>query len=225
MAMGRRRPERGTSGFLDESQYFSQEEIASLMAAALDAWREDDFIRKRDAFLTELGLSTGLRLAEMAGLACADLQVSGCWRSVVVRHGKGNKRRVVRVSERFKERCLVFLEAKGQTGEPVAPESPVFYSRVTRKALTPRALQKAFGRVLKRSGVMHGRSIHALRHTYGTQLCMASGNNLRLVQRLLGHTSLETTAIYLHTPSRELDEAVEKLSEQILGKGGGAAGP
>lgn len=220
-----KRARKGTVGFLDQSQYFNEEEIAALMSVALRTWDGEDFVPKRNAFLAELGLSTGLRVAEMADLACADMQVSGRWRSVVVRHGKGNKRRVVRVSERFKERCVLFIEAKGQAGEPVVPESPVFRSPRTGRALTRRALQKIFKRTAKQAGLGETRSIHALRHTYGTQLCKASGNNLRLVQRQMGHNSLETTAIYLHVQDRELDEAVEKLSEQILGKASGTAKP
>jgi integrase/recombinase XerD len=187
------------------------------MGLVSQAWSRSpsNFTEQRDAFLAEFGLSTGLRVAEMADLACQDLQVEGEGRSVVVRCGKGKKRRVVRISGAFRHRCLVFLEAKRAADEPLLPDSPVFRSPATGLALTRRALQKAFKRTARKAGLSPVYSIHALRHTYGTQLCKASGNNLRLVQQQMGHESIETTAIYLHVENEQLEEAVRKLSERL----------
>lgn len=211
-----RRSKRRTR-ILDEKEYLNSERLARMMTTLRRAWksRNGDFLGLRDAFMTELGLSTGLRVEEMADLSCEDLQISGRERSVVVRKGKGSKRRVVRISERFKERCAVFIEAKGKAGEPTEPAAPVFYSPVTGKALTRRALQKAFKRVAKTAGLGREFSIHCLRHTYGTRLTRVCGKYLPLVQRQMGHDSIETTAVYLHVEDSELDEAVEELSRQL----------
>jgi site-specific recombinase XerD len=213
-------PKKGAARFLDESKYFKTEEVMKLMEKVGSAWADQaaGFRGKRDTFLIEFGLSTGLRVSEMTDLACGDLQVMGECRSVVVRRGKGKKRRVVRISEPFKERCVAFLETKGQAGEPTGPDAPVFYSSPTGRGITRRGLLKIFKRVVKQAGLGETRPIHALRHTYGTQLCRASGNNLRLVQRQMGHDSIETTAIYLHVESHQMDEAVERLSKQLSGE-------
>jgi site-specific recombinase XerD len=204
---------------LDESQYFNTAQIARLMRAVARAWRSRKFLRRREAFVIHLGLSTGLRVAEMANLRLADLQLSGPWRSVVVQRGKGGKRRVVRISRDCKQRCLAFIEAKQAAGEPVRMDAPVFYSPATGEALTTRALQKAFKRLVRKAGLGNAHSFHALRHTYGTRLCRASNNNLRLVQRQMGHDSIETTALYLHVENQEVERALAKLSAQLHGKG------
>lgn len=202
---------------LDETKYLNSQEVEKLLKFTSEAWsrRPPRFLEIRDAFMAELGLSTGLRVAELAGLACRDLQISGQERSVVVRCGKGRKRRVVRISPAFRERCLAFMEAKRSAGQPVLPNSPVFLSPVTGLSLTRRALQKAFKRIVGKAGLSRDYSIHALRHTYGTRLCKASGKDLRLVQLQMGHGSIETTKIYLHVEDPQLDRAVRKLSEQL----------
>ena len=139
---------------LDATQYFKSEEARRLMISVLRVWRRDrrDFAKLKDAFLVDVGLSTGLRVAEMAALECRDLQVQGKAHSVVVRKGKGSKRRVVRISQSFRHRCLAFLEMKGKNSEPTDAASPVFRSPVTGLALTRRALQKMFKRMAGRAG-------------------------------------------------------------------------
>ena len=62
-----------------------------------------------------------------------------------------------------------------------------------------------------KSGLPCYYSIHSLRHTYATNLYRASGYNLRLVQKQLGHTNINTTTVYSDVMSKDLDEAVEKL--------------
>ena len=140
-------------------------------------------------------------------------------RSVVVRNGKGNKRRVVRISKAFKRQCSRFLKLKQEMGEPTQPEAAVFFSRhYGKKSLTARALQRRFKRVMEKLNFPTHYSIHALRHTYGTQLCRASGYNLRLVQQQMGHSSIKSTQVYLHVEDETLDEAMERHARLLEGK-------
>ncbi|GAH75377.1 unnamed protein product, partial [marine sediment metagenome] len=56
-------------------------------------------------------------------------------------------------------------------------------------------------------------SIHCLRHTYATRLYKASGYNLRLVQKQLGHSSVSTTQVYADVMDSDVDQAVANLDE------------
>jgi integrase/recombinase XerD len=65
-------------------------------------------------------------------------------------------------------------------------------------------VQKIFAAAKQRAGIQHGHGIHSLRHSFGTHL-MEVGVPLPIIQRLMGHASLSTTAKYLHVTSRHLD--------------------
>lgn len=205
---------------LDETKYLKLVQVQRIMQHCdrCIAQARNRFLSIRDAFLVELGLATGLRVHEMADLKCEDLQIAGGMHSMVVEHGKEDKRRVVRISERFKWQCRQFLNLKEQHGEPTAPDAPLFYSCRTGRALAIRTLQKSFKRVMKSLSLPEHFSIHALRHTYGTQLCRASGNNLKLVQDQMGHASIRSTEVYLHVEDEVLDRALETHALMMQGK-------
>lgn len=79
--------------------------------------------------------------------------------------------------------------------------------------MTVRALQKIFTRVCEAVGIK-GHSIHHCRHTYGSELLAASGGNLRLVQKQLGHSKITTTQVYADVFDGEMDAAVEGMYER-----------
>ena len=165
-------------------------------------------------FLIELALETGLRVAEMAALRCSDLVLMHAPHAVIVRRGKGGKPRYVRVSRSFGRCCGDYLNIKEAWGESVRPESPVFLSSVTARPMTTRGLQKMFARLCNRVGIL-GHSIHHCRHTYATYLYKASGKDLRLVQRQLGHASVRTTEVYAHVLDEDVCRAVNGLFASI----------
>src|SRR3989338_5775071 len=139
-----------------------------------------EFLGVRDWFLIELGLNTGLRVQELSDLRCGDLLISGTEASLIVRKGKGNKRRPVWLSQSFKESAEDFLAWKRKQGHVIDAEAPLLTSEHGER-VTKRALQKAFKRIVQQAGLESHYSIHCLRHTYGTHLLKASGYNLRLV--------------------------------------------
>jgi len=77
--------------------------------------------------------------------------------------------------------------------------------------MTRSAIQKVFKKMAMKSRLPEHYSIHSLRHTYATNLYKASGYNLRLVQKQLGHTNINTTTVYSDVISKDLDAAIEKL--------------
>ena len=201
------------SWVLDERKFLGQDEVDRLR---LHIWRkvQSAGLNRRipwlEWFLIELALETGLRVAEMAALRVSDMVLSPGAHGIVVRRGKGGKRRYVRIGGSFARSCEDFLAWKEAWGDPVDEEEPVFRSVVTGAAMTTRALQKMFARVCKRVGIS-GHSVHHCRHTYATYLYRASGRDLRLVQRQLGHASVRTTEVYAHVFDQDVERAVENL--------------
>ena len=72
-------------------------------------------------------------------------------------------------------------------------------------------IQQVFKKWAKKSGISSHYSIHSLRHTYATNLYKASGYNLRLVQKQLGHSSPSITQVYADVMNSDVEEALKNL--------------
>ena len=165
----------------------------------------------RNWFIIEVALETGLRVMEIANLNCGDFLLKQGSPEVIVRRGKGGKRRVVKVSRAFQARCQWYLQAKFDAGELTSPVAPVFVARRTNRPLGKRQIQKVFERMSDKATLSKHIGIHGLRHTYGTFLYKASGGNLRLVQKQLGHSGITTTQVYADVFSEDAVAAVKQL--------------
>ena len=90
-------------------------------------------------------------------------------------------------------------------------ESPYLFRSERSQKMTTTAIQKVFKFWAKKAGLSSHYSVHSLRHTYAVRLYKSSGNNLRLVQKLLGHSSISTTQVYADVVESDVQEAVDKL--------------
>ena len=77
------------------------------------------------------------------------------------------------------------------------------------------SVQKALRRVVQELKFQKAISIHTLRHSYATHL-LEAGVNLRLIQQYLGHSSLQTTMVYLHLTTASQEQAVARI-EELMG--------
>jgi len=151
-----------------------------------------------------------LRVGEMVALKVGDVFVDEGRCSVLVRNGKCGKRRVVLMPPEFRELFKRYMALKRRWGEPVDDGAELFWSVRRGRGMTTRALQRMFERVAAAAGL--GRfSVHSLRHTYATHLLRASGWNLRLVQRQLGHSSVAVTEAYLGVCDPDTAVALSRL--------------
>jgi site-specific recombinase XerD len=166
----------------------------------------------RDWAIIDTALSSGLRVSELAALQVGDVAVGHGQAEILVRSGKGGKARQVRIGPDLKAHLREFLAWKEVRGEPVVPEAPLFASERAR-AYTTRGIQKRFEKACADAGVAR-RGVHACRHTYASVLYRASGYNLRLVQKQLGHSSIVTTQIYADVFAPEVEAAVRALYAQ-----------
>ena len=199
---------------LDESKFLTEQEVCRLRCflkrKAAKAVANDRKLAVRDWFVINLALSTGLRVSEIADLKCGDLLLDNGRSYLFVRNGKCGKQRVVRFNEDFRKHAIEFLEWKKTISEPVEPEAPLILSSHTKGRISSRALEKCFTKNAKCVGIK-GHTFHHLRHTYASMLYKASGYNLRLVQKQLGHSSIMVTEIYANVLNPDLDRAMDKL--------------
>lgn len=145
--------------------------------------------------LVHLALKSGLRVSEIAGLTVGDVWLTGQESFLVVRRGKGGKRRDVYLDHDLATHLTLYLSLKTNVWhEPTDANAPLFLGRAGRHYTTT-ALQLSFKRALAAAGLSLTYSIHSARHTYATHL-LAKTNNLRFVQKQLGHASLTMTALY-----------------------------
>ena len=196
-------------------------------AARLGAWAEGALLeggpwsrRKRDALAVYLGLVTGMRASEVAGLrrrdrraSVPDLLVCG---TVVEAGGlhrqdstKGGDDRRVTITAADDAVVARALEEQGELG----PDAPIVTDS---GALTaPSALNDALKAACAALGLPGWAHFHTLRHTHATAL-LAAGVNIRVVQERLGHADVATTLrLYGHVlPGRDA-EAAERFSETI----------
>lgn len=170
-------------------RFLPREEIQVLRNCARDRVTDGDGAspsRILERIVIEIALGSGLRVAEIADLQCGDLALGKNSGSLVVRKGKGGKRRTVIVSSHLCRVLGKFLRWKVANKQSTGPSAPLLKSRVSGGALSTRALQKMFSRVLSAAQLGHHR-FHDLRHTYGSHLLSASDNDLVFVRDQLGH--------------------------------------
>jgi integrase/recombinase XerD len=200
---------------LNPGKFLSREEVNRLLETAKKrataAIARDNKVAVRDCFIVDLALSTGLRVAEIADLKCRDIFLRERFCALLVRNGKGGKKRLVRFNGSFKEHYNEYILWKQTIGEPTDLGDPLFLSSNTGGHMTTRAIEKAFKRTAARAGLPSHYSIHCLRHTYACELYRASGYNLRLVQKQLGHSHIGTTQVYADVIEPDMQRALQRL--------------
>ncbi|MGD0968645.1 MAG: tyrosine-type recombinase/integrase [Candidatus Aquilonibacter sp.] len=167
-------------------------EVASILSA-----RSDGHNSIRDNAIMEVLYGSGLRRAELSGLTLDD--VDFVQRAAVVT-GKGNKRRVVPLTEASINAMKVYLHARPMV------ECRAFFLSNRKGELGGRQVWKIAKSASIRGGVPKA-STHAFRHSFATHL-LEGGADLSTVQRFLGHANITTTQVYI-------DQTVEHLKEQF----------
>ena len=202
---------RAGSWELDLKKFLTKKETLQLLAVAeirTEAWFQ---VAVRDHFIVNLGLSTGLRVMEIASLKCGDLDLESKVPCLLVRNGKGKKKRRIFFNDNFRKCCKEYLAWKQDIGESIESDQPLLLSTRTGGHLTRRAIQKAFKRIANKANLPSYYSIHCLRHTYACLLLKASNWNLRLVQKQLGHSKITTTQVYADVMLPEIRKALNRL--------------
>ena len=169
-----------------------------LSYAATRAREENSPAAIRDWAILETIYATGIRVSEGCSLDTTSIDQQGMTLRVI---GKGNKERVVP----FTRACLSALQAWLSHGRPslAIPEAgrALFVGDKGRR-IDPRVIRSMIHRMCAQAGV-RDLAPHALRHTAATHI-LAGGADLRAVQEMLGHSSLQTTQRYTHVDAQRL---------------------
>jgi integrase/recombinase XerC len=167
------------------------DQVASLLSRPAS-----DVLARRDHAMLELLYSSGLRLAELAGLDVADLDLAD--RTVRVL-GKGAKTRILPVGKQ----AIVALRAWLADRAGIAKGGTALFIGQGGERLGARAIQKRIGRWATAAGLGVPLHPHLLRHSFATHL-LESSRDLRGVQELLGHADISTTQVYTHLDFQHL---------------------
>ncbi len=177
-------------------QVLSREEIDLLYAACAD---------ERELTLMGLFYGCGLRRSEGIMLKLRDVDFRGCW--LYVRSGKGKKRRVLPLTEKVAFDLKTYC-TKYRPNQFTKWSKPIDYKAFMLNKIGTKmkggTYDKCFKEILQRSGIKKKVSLHNLRHSIATHLLMG-GMSIEKVRDFLGHEFLETTQVYTHVITEELD--------------------
>ncbi len=163
----------------------------------------DTTLAIRDKAIMELFYSSGLRLAELASLTWAQLDLAGGMLTVT---GKGRKTRMVPFGG-MAARALA--EWRKVRGEFAAFEEPVIFVSRAGKPVSTRTIQSRVHYWARRQGLPQNVYPHLLRHSFASHMLESSGD-LRGVQELLGHSDISTTQIYTHLDFQHLAKVYDQ---------------
>ena len=162
----------------------------------------------RDRAILELLFSTGLRVSELCSLD-SDIDLSRDELSV---RGKGDKVRVVFLSPAAKDSIRAYLAKRKDMEEALFVNASAIgkENKAKPSRLTPRAIQMMIKTYAAKAGITKKVTPHVLRHSFATDL-LSNGADIRSVQALLGHASINTTQIYTHVTDAHLREVHKKF--------------
>lgn len=150
-------------------------------------------IRYRAALMTAYG--AGLRVSEVVTLRISDIDSQRML--IRVRQGKGKKDRYAMLSARLLEvlRCWWRSQHPGPQRQKTSPEDWLFPGWRRGRHMSAESLQTACREAARAAGLSKRVTVHTLRHAFATHM-LENGTDLRLIQALLGHTQIDTTARY-----------------------------
>lgn len=156
----------------------------------------------RDKAILETLFSTGLRVAELIALDTDQLDFKSREIGVI---GKGNKPRVVFLSDTAVEALKSYLQKRKDSGKALFINYRGKIPAAGERRLSTRSVERMIKKYVRQAGIPVEATPHTMRHSFATDLLM-QGADLRSVQELLGHTNIATTQIYTHVTNKQLKE-------------------
>lgn len=184
----------------------SRVEVKSLLARAIDPVRwSGASVGGQLGTAVRLMLATGIRVGEFCKLTPEDVSPDGA--SIRV-HGKGSRDRVAYIAD---PACRTEIQIIANRRLQIAgPRAPLFVNRYG-SSLKPQSIRQKLHRVAAAAGLARRITPHMLRHTAAT-LLIETGVDIRIVQRLLGHSTIATTEIYTHVSDETLRTTLERAN-------------
>lgn len=149
--------------------------------------REDD-LKYRDQAIIELLYASGVRVSELVNIKLSAIDLRN--RTIRV-FGKGRKERMVMFSKSCQSTLVEYLDHSSHQG------NDYLFLNAQGNQLTTRGVEYILKEIQNKCGLQLGLHPHLLRHTFATHL-LEGGADLRVIQELLGHESINTTQVYTH---------------------------
>ena len=173
-----------------------------------NAKRTDD-LAARDQAILELLFASGLRVSELTGLTLQNLNLRERIMRII---GKGNKERRVPFSFSAQKALNAYLEKTRKEilrKNGIEDGSAYVFLNSRGQPLTPRGVEYILNSVEKKTGMTMKLHPHKFRHTFATHL-LNKGLDLRMIQELMGHSSLASTQVYTHVSGQKMQEEYSK---------------
>lgn len=168
-----------------------------------------DLLAKRDQAILELLYASGLRVSELVSLTLQDISSR---QRILKITGKGNKQRLVPYSLNAQEALNEYItNCREEILNKNGIEQPTNYLFINNRGnpLTVRGVEHILTTIDEKAGTNLKIHPHTLRHTFATHL-LDNGADLRTIQELLGHKSLNTTQVYTHVSTQRMMEEYQK---------------
>ncbi len=161
----------------------------------------------RNRVIFELLWASGMRVSELSGLNYENLNLE---QNEITVYGKGAKERIVLIPNKTKETLKNYIENVSDLiyKTPKGPKSPVFINNHGYR-LQNQSIRKALKEVVENIELPKKVTPHVFRHSFATKM-LENGADLRIVQELLGHSSISNTQIYTHVSIQRLKTVYEK---------------
>ncbi len=177
----------------------SRQEVVQLLGVE---W-PDTVVGRRNAAIMELFYATGMRVAEMRTVLLEHLNLKN--KSLLVT-GKGNKDRMVLFGDRACRFLQTYLTTSRDRLFRGRKSSPQLFLSIRGEALTRARIWLIVKECTRAAGLKKNVYPHLLRHSFATHL-LSGGADLRLIQDLLGHVSINTTELYTHVDHDRLTKS------------------
>jgi integrase/recombinase XerC len=172
----------------------------------LDGVKGESVLALRNRAILETLYSTGVRVAELAGMDVGDVDFDNGFVRVI---GKGKKERLAPVGKKALACIRAYLDKRAKAaGSGMTDNQPLLLNNREGR-LSTRSIARLLEQVVRQLGLLRPISPHGLRHTFATHM-LDAGADLRAVQELLGHASLTTTQRYTHVSIDRLMEVYDK---------------
>ena len=181
--------------------FFSEKEIDSLLTANE---KRTDKLKDRDQALLMLMFASGLRASEVVNLTFNQVDFDN---RIMKVSGKGNKDRLVPFTNAAKEAMLNYIN--GLRKDLLKEDTKYIFLNSQGNKMTVRGLEYILDEIETKTGLYGKIHPHMLRHSFATKM-LNRGADLRTIQELLGHSSIETTSIYTHVAYENMKETYEK---------------
>lgn len=178
----------------------------SELGRLLKAPRGDSLQGLRDKAILETLFSTGLRVSELVSLN-QDIDLS---RDELTVRGKGEKLRVVFFSPSAKEAIRAYCSARKDFDEALFIQYGKNASSQKERRITTRSVERLVKQYAIKAGITKKVTPHVVRHSFATDL-LQNGADIRSVQAMLGHASINTTQIYTHVTDKHLRDIHQKF--------------